>query len=128
MGDAPLDDDYPVENVTITVGDYMSPRGMTQPQFDNLWEALQAQGEESIKKLELNYKSMEAAVEGIIQTLNMQPCANTGKVESGARGHTLNMTGVFLGGHSCLVRALIKFLPTNQMLAQVTCRSKDHTV
>jgi len=126
--DLGFEDDYPVESVHITPGDYMFPRALPQGQFKSVWEQLSAQGVESIQKLVLNYKSLETAVEGVIQTLNMDACDKTGKVEAGVRGHTLLLSGTFLGGNTCLVRALVCMDPTHGCVAKLSCRSKHAAV
>merc|ERR1711957_839819 len=75
--DLGYDDDYPVENCTITVGDYMAPKGMPSGQFKSVWEQLTPpSGAETQKDMALNFKSTEAAVDNIIATLNMQPAEN----------------------------------------------------
>ena len=37
------------------------------------------------------------------------PCDNTGKVEPGGRGHTALLSGTFVGGQTCLVKAVQPF-------------------
>jgi len=126
--DLGYDDDYPVEAVHITTGDYMFPRALQQGQFKSVWEQLAAQGAEAMQKLSLNFKSLESAVEGIINTLNMEPCDKTGKVEAGVKGHTLLMSGTFLGGNTCLVRVLVGMDPQHGCLAKLSCRAKSQVV
>merc|ERR1712060_747180 len=108
MGDnMGYEDDYPVEKVSIGTGDYMFPRALQQGQFKSVWEQLSAQGAESTQKLSLNFKTLETAVQAIIDTLNMEPCDKSGQVETGVKGHTLLMCGSFLGGNMALVKALV---------------------
>mmetsp|Transcript_96456 Transcript_96456/g.241880 ORF Transcript_96456/g.241880 Transcript_96456/m.241880 type:complete len:923 (-) Transcript_96456:138-2906(-) len=126
--DLGFEDDYPVEAVTITSGDYMFPRALPQGQFKSVWEQLSAQGVESQQKLVLNYRSLEAAVDGVISTLNMEACDKTGKVEAGVRGHTLLLSGTFVGGNSCLVKALVGMDPTHGCVAKLSCRAKNPAV
>mmetsp|Transcript_92996 Transcript_92996/g.259075 ORF Transcript_92996/g.259075 Transcript_92996/m.259075 type:complete len:927 (+) Transcript_92996:124-2904(+) len=126
--DLGYEDDYPVENVQITAGDYMFPRSLPQGQFKSVWEQLAAQGAESIQKLSLNFKSLEAAVDGIVQTLNMEPCDKTGKVETGVRGHTLLMSGTLLGGHTCLVKVLVGMDPQHGCIAKLSCRARSKAI
>jgi len=123
--DLGYDDDYPVEHIHITSGDYISPRPLPQGQFKSVEEQLKAQGVVQVQKLVLNYKSLETAAEGIIATLNMEPCDNTGRVESGVRGTTVLLSGTFLGGHMCLVRALVAQDPNRGIVCQLTCMSKS---
>merc|ERR1712151_1335302 len=105
--DLGYEDDYPVENIHITTGDYMFPRALPQGQFKSVWEELAAQGTESTQKLLLPYKALDPAVDGIINNLNMSAADRTDKVETGSKGHTLTMSGTFLGGNTVLVRALV---------------------
>jgi len=126
--DLGYEDDYPVENVQIGSGDYMFPRALAQGQFKSVWDQLAAQGAESMQKLCLNFKTLDAAVEGVIAALNMEPCDKTGKVESGVRGHTLLMSGTFLGGQTCLVRALVGMDAQHGCLAKLACRAKSQAV
>eukprot|EP00933_Yihiella_yeosuensis_P036468 TRINITY_DN30218_c0_g1_i1.p1 TRINITY_DN30218_c0_g1~~TRINITY_DN30218_c0_g1_i1.p1 ORF type:complete len:922 (+),score=176.87 TRINITY_DN30218_c0_g1_i1:108-2873(+) len=126
--DLGYDDDYVVENVKVTVGDYIFPRQLGQGQFKSIWEQLSAQGVEETHKLCLNVKTLEAAVDYITQTLNMAPCDNTGKVDSGSRGHTLLMSGNYLGGQGCLVKALVGMDPDRGCVAKVSCRAKNQVV
>lgn len=126
--DLGYEDDYPVEAVCITTGDYMFPRPLQQGQFKSVWEQLSAQGVETTQKLSLNFKSLEAAVEAIIGTLNMEPCDKTGKVEPGVRGHTLLLSGTFLGGQMCLVRALVGMDPDRGCVAKLSCKAKSQEV
>merc|ERR1740121_2742890 len=126
--DLGYDDDMPVENISLVIGDYMFPRSLPQGQFKSVWEQLAAQGVEATQKLVLNYKSLEAAVEGIIQTINMDPCDKTSAVEANVRGHTLLMSGTFAGGHMCLVKALVGMDPDRGCMAKLSCRSKSPAI
>jgi coatomer protein complex subunit gamma len=122
------EDEYPIEDLHITTGDYMFPRAMPTGQFKSAWEQLTVQGAQATQQLALNFKTLDAAVAGMINILNMEACENTGKVEPGVRGHTLNMSGTFLGGHTCLVKALVGMEPNHGCIAKITCRSKSEQV
>jgi len=126
--DLGYDDDMSIENIHVVTGDYMFPRTLPQGQFKSVWEQLGAQGTEATQKLVLNYKSLETAVEGILATLNMDACDKTGTVETGVRGHTLLMSGNFLGGNMCLVKALVGMDPNHGCMAKLSCRSKSPAI
>lgn len=126
--DLGYEDDYPMEQVQIVTGDYMYPRPLQPGQHKSAWESIGAQGVEATQKLSLNFKSLQAAVDAIISSLNMAPCDNTGRVEPEVRGHTLLMSGTFLGGQGCLVRALVGMDPTHGCVAKLTCRAKNPAV
>lgn len=126
--DLGYEDDYPVENVVIGTGDFMNPRPLQNGQHKSGWEQLAAQGTECTQKLQLNFKSLESAVDYIIATLNMHPCDNTGKVESGGKGHTLLMSGTFVGGQTCLVKALVGMDPEKGCVSKISARAKNQAV
>mmetsp|Transcript_68621 Transcript_68621/g.146918 ORF Transcript_68621/g.146918 Transcript_68621/m.146918 type:complete len:937 (-) Transcript_68621:64-2874(-) len=126
--DLGFEDDYPVENVVITTGDYMFPKALQGGQFKSVWEQLAAQGAESQQKMALNFKSLETAAEGVMKALNMEACDRTGTVEAGVKGHTLNLSGAFLGGQLCLVKALIGMDPTHGCVTRIACRAKSQAV
>mmetsp|Transcript_26580 Transcript_26580/g.61038 ORF Transcript_26580/g.61038 Transcript_26580/m.61038 type:complete len:926 (+) Transcript_26580:127-2904(+) len=124
-GDLGFEDDYAIENVQLTVGDFISPRALQQGQFKSVWEQLGSQGTEAQQKFSLSLKSLEAAVEAITTNLNMHACDNTGKVEAGVRGHTVLLSGTFLGGNMALAKALVGMDPNLGCVARVTARSKS---
>jgi coatomer protein complex subunit gamma len=126
--DLGYEDDYPIESCVLTIGDYMHPKGMPTGQFKSVWDQLATQGTETQKDMSLNFKTTEAAVDAIIQTLNMSPAENTGKVESGVKGHTLLMSGVFLGGNTCLVKAMVRVHEEKGLLARISCRARNQAV
>lgn len=127
--DDPLgfEDDYPVENISISVGDYMSPKGLAQGQFKSVWEEF-SKAAEATEKLSLNFKSLDTAVDAIVASLNMEPCDKTGKVETGVRGTTLLMSGVFLGGSTVLVKALVGMDANHGCLCKISARSRSQAV
>eukprot|EP00811_Abedinium_folium_P000011 NODE_1000_length_2657_cov_12.162846.p1 GENE.NODE_1000_length_2657_cov_12.162846~~NODE_1000_length_2657_cov_12.162846.p1 ORF type:complete len:660 (+),score=200.88 NODE_1000_length_2657_cov_12.162846:499-2478(+) len=120
--DLGYEDEYPVENVQIQVGDYNQPRALPPGQWKSVWEQQGLQGE-SIQQVSLNFKSVDLAVDGIMAALNMEACDRTGKAEQGVRAHTLNLSSTFLGGYTVLVKALIGMDPTHGCVAKVAARS-----
>ncbi|OLQ05296.1 Coatomer subunit gamma-2 [Symbiodinium microadriaticum] len=129
--DLGYEDDYPVENVTISTGDYMFPRPSGSTESPGLSfegpvnSALRRRRTEVTQKLSLNFKTLDMGVDWIIATLNMQPCDNTGKVEQGGRGHTVLLSGTFLGGQTCLVKALVGMDAERGCVARVSARAKS---
>lgn len=126
--DLGYEDDYPVENVKITVGDYMYPKVLPVGQHKSVWEQLTSQGSEAQSKLSLNFKTLEQAVEYLVSNLNMEACDKTGKVED-SRGHSLLLSGTFVGGNMALVKALVGMVPNQNCIAcRITCRAKSAAV
>merc|ERR1712032_151330 len=64
--DLGYEEDYNLERVHITMADYMFPKSLQTGHFKSNWEQL-SMGTETTQKLSLNYKTLNAAVEGIIQ-------------------------------------------------------------
>lgn len=126
--DIGYEDDYPVENVRIAIGDYLNAKVLNQGQFKSFWESLNAQGVEAVQKLSLSYRSLETAVDGIIAAVNMEACDRTGKVEAGVRGHTLLLSGTFLGGNMVLVKALVGMDPNHGCVLKLMVRAKNQVV
>merc|ERR1712137_466819 len=120
--DVAYEDEYPVENVVFVIGDYCQPRRLAPGQWKSVWEQHGAQSE-ATQKLVLSYRSVEQAVEGIIQNMNMEVCDKTGKVEPGARAHTMQLSGTFVGGHTVLAKAVAGMDPNHGCVAKITCRS-----
>jgi len=126
--DVGYEDDCPVDNATLALGDFMCPRGLPQGQHKSVWEQLGSSGTECQKDMSLNFKSIEAANDAIIATLNMQPNENTGKVEAGVKGHTLLMSGTFLGGNTAVVKAMLRMHEEKGLMARIACRSRSQAV
>lgn len=127
--DVGYEDGFPLEKIVISMADYMSPKALPQGQHKSLWEEM-SKAAEATQKLQLNYKSPEVAVEAIIAMLNMEPCDKTGTVEKDVRGHTLLMSGVFLGGSTVLVKALIGVDSRHPgvVLCKLSARSRSQAV
>ncbi|CEM15171.1 unnamed protein product [Vitrella brassicaformis CCMP3155] len=117
-------DTYPMENVTIAMGDYMVPRHLRPGEFKSMWESLQ-QADEAVSKFSLNFKTLESAATGLTTSLNMAPCDKSDKVDTTARGHTLLLSGTFIGGLQVLCKALIGLDQSYGCLLKLACRSKN---
>lgn len=126
--DIGYDDDYPVEGFSISTRDYVYPRGLPGGQFKASWEALSATGFDVTTKLSLQYKSLDQAVEGIINVLNMHPCDDTATVDTEKRSHNLMLSGIFVGGVTVLVKAIIGMDPNHGCLMKLSARSSSEAV
>merc|ERR1719356_702792 len=128
--DLGYEDDYPVENVTICLGDYMFPKMLPAGQFKSVWESLTAQGHEEKQQLGLNFKNIDPAVEYCINTLNMEPCDKSATVDSDKTSHSLLVSGTFLGGHSVLAKVLTGKSPKhpNVIICRIQVKAKSPEV
>ncbi|KAF4704740.1 hypothetical protein FOZ63_020257 [Perkinsus olseni] len=124
-------DEYPVEDITLTIGDHISPRGLPPGQFRQGWEAMHAQGGgETTAKHILGYKTLEQAIKGLQTSLNCEPCDGSGVIsdETAARGHTLLLCGTFAGGMTVLVKCLLGIDPSRGCLLKLSVRAKSQAV
>jgi len=126
--DIGYEDDYPIEGFTISTRDYVYPRSLPTGQFKASWESLAAQGFEVTTKLSLQYKSLDQAVEGIINVLNMHPCDDTATVDTEKRSHNLMLSGIFVGGVTVLAKAIIGMDPNHGCLMKLSARSNNEAV
>lgn len=119
------EDDYPVEAFSIANADYVLPKPLGPGQFKSAWEQLPA---EHTQKFALPYKSLEAAVPGLIAALHLAPCEKSEVVEAGARGTTLFLSGTFCGGAQVAAKCIVAFDPSRGCLLKIAVRSNRDEV
>ncbi|CAD7970950.1 unnamed protein product [Amoebophrya sp. A120] len=119
-------DETQLENAEILPGNYVSPALLPPGQVKPLFEQLKAQGSAMVK-LQLEYNSIEKAVEGVINTMGMEACEKTDTVDPSRTAHELWLSGTFAGGFSVVCRALIGKDNQGRILMQLTaaCKNKD---
>uniref|UniRef100_A0A4W3JSP2 Coatomer subunit gamma n=1 Tax=Callorhinchus milii TaxID=7868 RepID=A0A4W3JSP2_CALMI len=115
------EDEYVLEDVEITVADHMQK--VLKPSFSAAWEEVGDDFEKEETFALSSMKSLEEAVNNIVNFLGMQPCERSDKVPENKNSHILYLAGVFRGGHDILVRARLALMDGVTM--QVTARSKD---
>lgn len=74
---------------------------------------------EAMGKLSLSYQTLEAAVVGITELLNLAACEGSETVPSGATSHDLLLAGAVVGGTPVLVRCMAVMSPKLGCLAKV---------
>jgi len=122
-------DEYPVENLTLTTGDYVSARGLRPGDFKTQWDALGTQGVETAGNFSLSgMKTLEQAVKGLTTKLAMAPCEDSAKVEAGASRHTLLLSGTFAGGVQVLARCVVGMHPQHGCLLKLAVRSRNDQI
>jgi len=115
-------DDFPIEPVRIGMSDYITGRGLPSGNFPRVWEALGGNGVEKVQKYALSYKTLEATVAGLINTLNMLPCEGTDRLEPGVQKPTLFLAGSFVGDIPVLAQAILYIHPQRGCMIQLTSR------
>ena len=115
-------DDFPIEPVKIGMGDYINGRELPTGQFPRAWETIGGNGVERVQKYALSYRTLEATVSGLINTLNMAPCEGTDRLQHGIQKPTLLLAGNFFGGVPVLAQAVLYIHPQRGCMIQLTTR------
>jgi len=115
-------DDFPIEPVKVGMGDYINGRQLPNGQFPRAWDTIGGNGIERIQKYALSYRTLEATVTGLINTLNMAPCEGTDRLEHGVQKPTLLLAGNFIGGVPVLAQAVLYIHPQRGCMIQLTSR------
>ncbi|XP_011495854.1 PREDICTED: coatomer subunit gamma isoform X2 [Ceratosolen solmsi marchali] len=119
-------DEYTLEDLEITVRDQVRGTGSRNVDFSSSWENAATRGfvtTEQIFGLGANVTTLEEAIQSLVMFLGLEPVERSDRIKSGARQHTLLLTGVFRGGKEVLARA--KLVLTNHVTMQFTVRSQD---
>ncbi|PHJ19894.1 coatomer gamma 2-subunit protein [Cystoisospora suis] len=98
--DIGYEDQYPIEPVVISIGNYIAPKMLRQGEFKVLWDSLEPSrgGFEVVGKFSLSFKSLESAVCGLINTLNLAPCDRSELIEPTLTTQTVLLSGTFYMG------------------------------
>lgn len=100
------EDEYPLDNLEVTVADYMKKTYCTS--FKDEWQAL-GEDNELVEIFSLStMKSIKDAVNEIVDFLGMQPCDKTEAVPPKRSKHILLLSGTFVDGAPALVRIRMK--------------------
>jgi len=102
------DEEYPLEDAEISVGDFMAKRSLGD--FRRSWEQMDSEPEVR-EQFALQFKKLEDAVNAVVELLGMQAVDGTGSVPTGdgsKRTHTLHLSGVFTGSVQVLARAQLQ--------------------
>lgn len=126
--DPGYDDDAQLDQFSISTKDYVFPQMLPQGQFKASWEKLGSTGHEAMAQLSLNFRSIDAAVEGIIGVLNMHACDDTTTVDAEKRSHNLMLSGIFIGGVGVLAWCLIAMDPRHGCVMKLRVRSNKNEV
>ena len=118
------DEEYPLEEGEIAVGDFMAKRSLGD--FRRSWEQMDSE-EETREQFALQFKKLEEAVSAVIDLLGMQAADGTGDMPTGGgkRNHTLHLSGVFIGGISVLARAQLQQDDAAGVILKIAVRSPD---
>ncbi|KAJ8017960.1 Coatomer subunit gamma-2 [Holothuria leucospilota] len=114
------EDEYVLEDIELTFADHV--QRVMKPNFMASWEEI-GEDNELEETFALSTKTLEEAIQNIVNFLGMQPCERSDKVPEGKSSHSLFLAGVFRGGVDVLVKARLALQDTVKM--QITVRSTD---
>jgi coatomer protein complex subunit gamma len=114
-------DDFPIENVRVVIGDYIGARSLPLGQFPRAWETLAIN--EKVQKYALTHRTLDAAVAGIANALNMAPCEGTDRLEPSVQKPTLLLAGNYVGGIPLLAQVVLYMHPQRGCMIQLTSRA-----
>jgi len=124
-------DETPLEIGQVTPGDYLTP-AVDAPPLDRakgLWEQFKGQGCEAVSRLQLDFRSLELAVAGVLQAMNMAPADGCStKPTPGRNAHELWLCGTFAGGVGVVCKALIGVNPQGRVLMQLSVAASNREV
>jgi coatomer protein complex subunit gamma len=113
-------DQYELEDIEVNLADYM--RGTNVTNFEESWEQLGSENE-AVETFNLaSAKSLQDAVDEIINFFGMSPLDKTETVPQKRTKHILYLSGTFVGGERVLARVRMKGTP-NGVGVELTVRS-----
>ncbi|KAH6922665.1 hypothetical protein HPB50_017474 [Hyalomma asiaticum] len=113
-----------LEDLEVTVADHVQK--VLKANFAASWEELGNGNQVEDTYALSTMKTLQDAVQQIIQFLGMQVCERSDKVPDGKSSHTLLLAGVYRGGHDVLVRARLATTGIAQgVTMNLAVRSKD---
>lgn len=124
------DEDYALDDLTLTVKDYIRANPLPNGQFRDLWDSIigHQNASEMISNFQIPFKSMEEAVSGVIKFFNMSVCDGTDKINVTEKVHNLLLSGLFFGSETVLVRAQIGFNQEYGCVLKIAVRSMNKLI
>mmetsp|Transcript_33412 Transcript_33412/g.72896 ORF Transcript_33412/g.72896 Transcript_33412/m.72896 type:complete len:907 (-) Transcript_33412:733-3453(-) len=124
--DEGYEDEYQLEDLEVSVLDYMQKTAVTN--FRKSWEDISEEAEQTDVYGLGARDSLQEAVEAVMEILGMQSCEGTEIVPPNARSHTCLLAGTFVGGIQVLVRLYFGVDQANAVAVKVAVRSEDPSV
>ncbi|KAJ1555465.1 Coatomer subunit gamma-2 [Cladochytrium tenue] len=125
-GEDGIEDDYPLEDLDVSIGDYVVPSYVAD--FKKAWEDL-GEDNEQVETYSLTaVASVKAAVAQVLDVLGMDPSDGSDRVKDKATVHTLYVSGSFLGQVPALARARMAFEAGSGVTMELAVRSAHEGV
>jgi len=85
-------------------------------------------GAEQEASYQLEYKTLESAIEGLIRHFGMHVCDNSDAINMANKAHSLMLSGTYLGYTELLLHALIGFQADRGCLMKLKSKSPDEAL
>mmetsp|Transcript_8364 Transcript_8364/g.17965 ORF Transcript_8364/g.17965 Transcript_8364/m.17965 type:complete len:924 (+) Transcript_8364:111-2882(+) len=122
------EDDYQLEDLTVSIGDMIALPGELPRNFKAAWDAIGDVAELSDSFALGAHETVAAAVSAVVQFLSMAPCEGTDRVSDRAREHVLLMAGLVAPNVQALVRAQFQLQPEGGVALNLLIRSESEAV
>ncbi|KAF8820172.1 coatomer gamma subunit [Cardiosporidium cionae] len=120
--DLGFEDEYAVEQLTLSITDCLAPHFLRGGDFKVQWDYLEGRHTEQVAKFSLQFKSLNIAVENLINTLNMSACDKSDVVDGTKIAHNLLLSGFYLNKCNVLCKANLFMSPDHGCVLKLTCR------
>jgi len=121
------DDEYLLEDVELTLADYMIPSYV--PDFNSSWDNDLANAEEVVETYNLTAAtSIRAAVSSVLEHLGMSAVQGSDVVKDKATTHALYLVGRFSGGILALAKVRMAFDSSSGVTLRIEVRSESRDV
>ncbi|KAH6577516.1 hypothetical protein BASA61_008862 [Batrachochytrium salamandrivorans] len=124
--DEGFQDEYLLEDIEITLSDYMLPTFVAD--FDHVWNELTDANQVTEAYALTAVKSIPQAVKSVSDMLGMLVVGGTGNVSDKATTHSISLCGVFVGGCDVAVKARMAFDAASGIAMEICVRSSDRSV
>ncbi|EGF78626.1 hypothetical protein BATDEDRAFT_35627 [Batrachochytrium dendrobatidis JAM81] len=118
-----FDDEYLLEDVEITLSDYMLPTYVAD--FDRAWNDAGEAGQVIEAYALTAVKGILQAVKSTCDMLGMQALNGCDNVSEKATTHAMMMAGTFVNGVQVLTKARMAFDPSSGVSMEICVRSQD---
>lgn len=114
----------------LVVKDYLTGSALASGQFKGFWDTIGADPKisEKVQNFQLPFKTMEAAVQGVIKFLGMYVCDGSDKINVTDKTHNVLLSGMFYGREMVLVRGKIGFNQEYGCILNMTVRSTNESI
>ncbi|KAI5819479.1 adaptin N terminal region-domain-containing protein [Pyronema omphalodes] len=125
--EAGYEDEYQVEDLELTAGDYLVPAFAGS--WENVWEQVGAAGEEATESYALGteLKGIQDAIDFLVKKLYLQPLDGS-DVAINATTHTLRLFGKTLNGGRVVAQVRMAYSGKNGVALKATVRAEEEGV